>query len=382
MLQIEQEEISRLQDRYVLRAKAVNICRFFIYVFLFFYATRLHLEFLLVLLFCVTLSVASHVELKNSILGRRLYFISLLLDVSCVAFFLFETKGILSPLMMFQPMYAVFFTLSSPNSILILPPLLLVPIATFVALQTGAHVDGVVIEYIFLYFIACASGIFLTHHVLGKEEAQSRKIFELEKKTQALLVLEERNRLSRDIHDGIGASLSGLIMQAEYLLLLSKGHDVIEKEVKELKLSAEEAIEEIRRCVQMMRDDFDLVTQIQNMCYHFEIRQKIPVQVKIIGVPPKLPHEEQLMIFRIMQEALTNVSKHAHASHVCVTLFFSHGGYRVTIQDNGSGFQVGENKKFHYGLTGMRERAQKIGAHMNIVSKINVGTTISLEFGD
>src|SRR5690606_14995963 len=145
---------------------------------------------------------------------------------------------------------------------------------------------------------------------------------ELESELKKLAVVEERNRLARDIHDGLGAALSGLIIQSEYLLTLARGDEVVKREVGELKVAAEEAIDEVRRALSMMRDEFELMPQLENACTVFTTRFRIPVDLDIGGDPPPLSDEQKLTLFRIMQECLTNTAKHAEAKQVNVKVRF------------------------------------------------------------
>ena len=99
--------------------------------------------------------------------------------------------------------------------------------------------------------------IYIAIYLSSREEAQRQAILHLENELAALARAEERNRLSRDIHDGLGGTLSGLIIQAEYLLTLTKSDDPLRPEIVELKSSGEEAIDEVRRALSMMRNEFD-----------------------------------------------------------------------------------------------------------------------------
>src|SRR5690606_10290551 len=201
--------------------------------------------------------------------------------------------------------------------------------------------------WVLAYGICDTVIMFLVHHSLGHEEAQTRQLMQLEKDLRHLSVLEERHRLSREMHDGVGASLFGLMLQADYLSILSKGHEGLLQEIAELRLCAEEAMEEIRRCVSIMRDEFDLILQLQQTCMHFQARHKIPVHLKIEGTPPNLKYEAQFALFRVMQESLTNAAKHAKASSIDVEIQFSQQGYRLDVRDNGVGFDTSVCKKSH-----------------------------------
>ena len=150
------------------------------------------------------------------------------------------------------------------------------------------------------------------------------------------------------------------------------------EEISELKGAAEEAIDEVRRALTMMRDEFELVPQLENACQVFENRHKLPAKLTLSGEPPDLSDEAQLTVFRIMQECMTNIAKHAKASEVTVTVDFSPREVVLRIADNGVGFDVSKTPKHHYGLINMRERARKIAGSVDIQSTPGEGTQVTL----
>ncbi|MBE2223527.1 MAG: sensor histidine kinase, partial [Anaerolineae bacterium] len=107
-------------------------------------------------------------------------------------------------------------------------------------------------------------------------------------------------------------------------------------------------------------------------------RSRLPIALSIEGERP-LPPEIQIALYRIAQESLNNISKHAGASQVTLNLAFSTQTVRLTIADNGRGFNPDDITHASLGLGIMRERAQKIGADLTIHSQIGVGTTITVQ---
>ena len=87
----------------------------------------------------------------------------------------------------------------------------------------------------------------------------------------------------------------------------------------------------------MMRDEFDLIPQLQNACTTFTTRHRLPVELEIIGEPPNFSDSQQLNVFRIMQECLTNVAKHAEAKLVEVKVRFEGDDMHMSIVDDGKG---------------------------------------------
>ncbi len=391
---IDKREAHRLKERYTLRTNAVFLCRLAFYglyalaIFAPPFSSRFEvlcppLWWILALSALLTITVAAHQCASNPAYGRWAYFLSLIFDLIFLATLVHDTGGLFSPVMILQPVFVIFFTLLFPNPIICLPPLLLLPLATVFSASLG-YSQHFISELFILIFYGFVDGtvIYLTNYSIGREEEQTREILGLEKQLRKLSVLEERNRLARDLHDGVGAALSGLIIQAEYILLISQHDAQLQKEVAELKLCAEEAIDEVRRALSMMRDEFDLIFQLQNACSHFEARHKLPVHLHIKGTAPDLRHEEQLTLFRVMQECLTNAAKHAQASYIDVDICFQGGGFSLSVKDNGVGFDPSYTPKNHYGLLNMHERAKKIGAVVTVASKPKKGTEIALSFGN
>lgn len=313
--------------------------------------------------------------------GRRVMFVTLLIDLSILLLIVARSGGIQSPAMPAQLLFTIFFALLFPNPIAILPPLLVLP-AAIVLGQFGFGVTrpAFAADVMNLAWLAAMNGVavYVMVYLTSREEKQNREILELEQSLGKMALVEERNRLARDIHDGLGASLSGVIIQAEYLVNLTKKDPDLQAEVKELKVGAEEAIDEVRRAVSMWRDDFLLVPQLENMCSTYTSRHKLPIELVVEGMPFECAEEQELTVFRILQECLTNIAKHAQPSKVQVVVRFAPERISMDIVDDGKGFDVAKTPKNHYGLINMRERARKANGEVSIESEPGKGTTVKL----
>jgi len=311
--------------------------------------------------------------------GRRVLFVTLTLDLVLLLVLIKNTGGLQSPVMAAQLLFTVFFALLFPSPVAILPPVMMLPLVVRIS-QSLPGRPPFEVELMYLLWIAALNGIavYVIVYLTGQEERRHREIVELEGELKKLAVLEERNRLARDIHDGLGASMSGLIIQAEYVQTLVKDNADLLEEVAELKSAGEEAIDEIRRALSMMRDEFELVEQLENTCSTFTTRHKIPARLTLHGEPTHLTEEQQLTVFRIMQECLTNAAKHAEASDVHVDVLFEEESLRMSITDDGKGFDVSKTPKHHYGLLNMKERAKKANGSVSITSQPGEGTRIEL----
>lgn len=311
--------------------------------------------------------------------GRRVMFVTLVLDLIVLFLLISRSGGLSSPAMGVQLLFVLFFALLFPNPIAIFPPLCVLPaVILFGLLEPGGA--PLAEEIMRLAWMLALNGVavYVIVYLTSREEKQTREILELEQSLRKMSVVEERNRIARDIHDGLGASLSGVIIQAEYLLTLTKKDPELQNEVKELKTGAEEAIDEVRRALSMWRDDFILVPQLENMCTTFTSRHKIPVELKIEGQPRELAELQELGIFRILQECLTNIAKHAGAKKVVVSVSFGTDLIQVSIVDDGAGFDPSKTPKNHYGLINMKERARKANGEVAIESAPGKGTRVTL----
>jgi signal transduction histidine kinase len=255
----------------------------------------------------------------------------------------------------------------------------MLPVVVQVGHLTGPRIPFTV-ELLLLLWYAALNGIavYVIVYLTSREEQQSREIVALHRELRKLAVAEERNRLAREIHDGTGAALSGLIIQSEYILTLARGNEQLRTEIIELKGAAEEAIDEVRRALSMMRDEFDLVPQLQNTCTTFTTRHRLPVDLVITGEAPAFTGSQQLNVFRIMQECLTNAAKHAEAQTVTVRVDFQGEAMEMSIVDDGKGFDPTKTPKHHYGVLNMHERAKKAGGVVTIDSAPGQGTRITL----
>jgi PAS domain S-box-containing protein len=197
---------------------------------------------------------------------------------------------------------------------------------------------------------------------------------------------EERKRLARELHDD--ASQQILLLTHGVDNLASKADSYLPQELRNelgrLYELSHQTYQSIKRYAQALRpgilDDLGLVPALKWLAQETNSLAGIEVPVKIDAIPP-LPPETQLVLFRIVQEALNNVHRHSGASEACITVECQEAEVRVTISDNGKGFELpqqlsdfaGQGK---LGLTGMAERAQLVGGELEVTSQKGKGTKI------
>lgn len=323
-------------------------------------------------------SIANFLVVEHRKVGRPATFVTLCFDLLVLVYLIEASGGLKSPLLATQLMFTTLFVILFPKPLAILPPLLTLPIVAKLDQTMGTRHLGfldllILVWYSALNFILVYVMVYLNE----REEAAHRDVVSLERDLQNLAVVEERNRLSREIHDGLGASLSSLIIQSEYLEGMAHEEE-LKREIGELKSCAEESIDELRRSLRMMRADFELVPAVEDYCRTFGDRSKMPVRFEKSGLPRPMTNDAQLTIFRVLQEALTNARKHAEAKELSVGLSFDEQLMTLSIADDGVGFDAGSTRRGHYGLINMRERASKIGGDVHIESAPGKGTRITL----
>lgn len=326
-------------------------------------------------------SIVNYLLLGHKTLGVPVTFITLCFDLLVLVYMIAASGGLQSPLLATQVMFTTLFAILFPKPLAIVPPLLTLPIVAridqLVAGQGPVFLDLLVLIW---YTAINAVIVYIIVFLNQRDETQRRELLALQKDMKHLAVVEERNRLAREIHDGLGASLSSLILQAELLQQLARSPDCMDdlrRELGDLKGVAEEAIDELRRSLRMMREDFDLVPALEEKCRTFGDWAHVQVEFKRFGLETTISPEVQLTIFRVLQESLTNVAKHAQASQVKVELAFQQDALVLKVADNGKGFSGGAAPG-HYGLVNLRERARKLAGEASVESAPGKGTTVTL----
>jgi len=326
-------------------------------------------------------AVANYIVLHRPVAGRVATYFSLCLDLVFMVLLILQSgKGSLeNPLLATQLLFTMFFVLLFPKPISILPPLLVLPITLRLDQLLQQGINAIDVLTLFWYLALNFVILYVLVYLNGRETLAHKAIVELQDNIQKNALAEERNRLAREIHDGLGATLSSLIFQSEYLLQLTKEEKLLH-EIGELKATAEDSIEELRRSVKMMRGDFDLTQSLSDYAQAFAERSRLRLQFKKNGMEKPLSSSAQLALFRVLQESLTNVAKHAQAQAVVVELLFLDNTVSLLVSDDGKGFEVSRPTPGHYGLIHLKERALHLGGSIDIRSSPQQGTRISFMF--
>ena len=202
---------------------------------------------------------------------------------------------------------------------------------------------------------------------------------------QQMAVAQERNILAQNLHDSIAQTLSFVNLQVQMLegALKDKNQAQVDEGIKQIKAGVQECYDDVRELLLNFRTRVykeELRELIQSVLERFERQTHVKAHLTMQNDGADLTSAQKLQVIFILQEALSNVRKHAHAQTVMVNVR-NGKQFEMTVMDDGVGIDpslLAERKQSHVGLSIMRERAQKVNAHIEIESEIDQGTTVRL----
>lgn len=198
---------------------------------------------------------------------------------------------------------------------------------------------------------------------------------------------EERRRIAADIHDSVVQLIYGAMYETEGTLQrLPPDAAAAQNDLHNIQTSLKQAISEIYKAIYDLwpasLDEMGLFPSLRSYLVQYEEDTAIGCRLRIQGNAIRFNPPARITLFRILQEALYNIRKHAQATQVEVIFTFQDGRVKVTVQDNGIGFdqETAMAERQHLGLVSMRERAENIGGTFTIESKPGRGSTLAWEF--
>lgn len=253
-----------------------------------------------------------------------------------------------------------------------------------ISIQALRGADGAAIRYISIFSDITErkrSEAELHEHQQRLEESETR-LRELAAFLQTVRE-EERTHIARELHDELGQALTALRMDLGWLRGKCGTHDNLGAPAAQRVAAAlgvvEQSIISLRRISEDLRpamlDSLGLAAAIEHHATQFSQRTGIPCQLRMNREEFDLPGDLATAIFRIIQEALTNVARHSGASTVAIDVTETEDGIRLGVTDNGCGFDVANRTK-RFGLLGMRERITMLGGRLEIDSQPGSGTHI------
>lgn len=219
---------------------------------------------------------------------------------------------------------------------------------------------------------------------LGQQRAADAER-ELRRLSQQLVKAQEdeRRALSRELHDQVGQQVTALRVEIANLgRIPPEERDTFTDHLKEAKSLAEQTMKTVRDLAMGLRpsilDDFGLGPAIEWQAREFARRTGVPANVEIQGSLNGLTESDRTSLFRIVQEALTNITKHASASEIHILLSATEQGVMLRVEDNGKGMDPMDARGRGLGLVGIEERAREMGAGFALNSQPGQGTAIEI----
>ncbi|MFP4016509.1 MAG: sensor histidine kinase [Halanaerobiales bacterium] len=194
---------------------------------------------------------------------------------------------------------------------------------------------------------------------------------------------EERRRLAREIHDGPAQSIANLVFRVELTeKLMDKDIKKAKDELEELKRLIRLSMQDVRKIIYNLRpmslDDLGLVPTLKRYINKFTRETGIMIEFEVLGSQHRLSNTHEVTVFRLIQEALNNMFKHAEAANGKVRLEYGEDSINLLISDDGVGFNCSEVDEDKYGLISMEERCSLLGGNINIKSEHSKGTIIKI----
>ena len=219
---------------------------------------------------------------------------------------------------------------------------------------------------------------------IARQAAVAIENARLHERARQAAILEERQRLARELHDSVTQSLYaiGLYAEAAGRALADGEPDTAVSNVREIGAATQDALAEMRLLLFELRppllEEHGLAAALRARLQAVEARAGLTAEFACRGEGRLAPEREQ-ELFRVVQEALNNVLKHAHARHVRVRLELTSDCAVIEVADDGVGFEPAQHGADGYGLPGMRERAERLGGCLQIESAPGAGTRVRVE---
>ncbi|WP_031311706.1 sensor histidine kinase [Alkalihalophilus marmarensis] len=235
-----------------------------------------------------------------------------------------------------------------------------------------------------------ASQMAVVYNFLSSDLKQVGEVIEdaREKQKFGLKIIEaqeeERKKLSREIHDGPAQMMANVLLRSELIerIYHDRGIEEALNEIRDLRKMVKSSLAEVRRIIYDLRpmalDDLGLIPTLKKYLANFEEHNGIAVRFQHLGRDQRIPEEYEVALFRLIQEGVQNAYKHANPTEIQVKIEIKPTKVIMIIKDDGVGFDTSKLKEGSFGLMGMRERVNMLKGELQIQSKIDIGTLISI----
>jgi signal transduction histidine kinase len=212
---------------------------------------------------------------------------------------------------------------------------------------------------------------------------RTREVERLAEESRYAAIVRERLQIARDLHDTLAHSMMAMLSEVRLLRKLQeRDPGALPDELARAEAVAHDGLNEARSAINQMRGnsvrDTGLGPAISRAVERFKDRTGLEVDVQIDGAAARFGDERAEVIFRMTEEALRNIERHAGASHLRLSLLTNAAHLLLQIEDDGIGFDPATLRPGHFGLVGLKEQAQMIGAELSIESAPERGTTLRL----
>jgi signal transduction histidine kinase len=231
--------------------------------------------------------------------------------------------------------------------------------------------------------VSTVMGVLLLGLILSRQRLKEQKSRQAAAEAQFSAVLAERGRIAREIHDTLEQGFTGIMLQLDAAAAkLVEAPETTGRYLEMARNMVRYSRAEVRESIWDLRSPIlqknDLPTAFLELARQFTINRQVEVEVDVRGETQRLPIVLETHLLRIGQEAMTNAAKHARAAKIQVRLRFNAGEVNLEIEDDGCGFDLESISRTngHFGLCGMQERANKMGALLEIQSRVNEGTRV------
>jgi signal transduction histidine kinase len=226
----------------------------------------------------------------------------------------------------------------------------------------------------------------IVNYLVTIQRTQAKALRDYAATRENLIASQERNRLARELHDTLAHSLAAVTVQLEAVKVIwDMQPDRAKQLVDESTDTVRSGLQETRRALQALRaetlESLGFIESIHELAKATQARYGFDVTVGATGNFTWLTNEQEHVLYRIVQEAVQNAARHAAPQHLIITIHANDTALGLSVVDDGSGFdQKIIEMNGHFGVQGMQERAQLIGAELTISSQIGKGTTIRVDF--
>jgi len=239
-----------------------------------------------------------------------------------------------------------------------------------------------IIEGFFFFTLGCGMWKMMDiewkmQQLLNENERQRKVLEQHAKQVEMITLLEERNRLSRELHDTVGHTLTSIIMGLDAVsYLITEAPDEAIQNINQLRMVSRNGLEEVRKQIHHIapsREGESLSVQLKRLAGEFAVNTATNIEFEAMGPEVSVPLPITMTLVRCLQESLTNAKRHGSAEHIHISFTVETDRLTLAIHDNGCGM---DEVKYGFGLSVMQERIEAYQGELQVKSNKNSGTIV------